>query len=129
PCSATSTNTARSKPASAPACPKASSASWLGPSNAPGTSPCYHSSKMADYTPAGWVKHIDNQVDRLLRQIDWAEVGEKGRKAVEQLRQNLADARIYSQDYELSEMREEQIDNAKKAKKWLDKAHQQILRA
>jgi hypothetical protein len=26
-------------------------------------------------------------------------------------------------------MREEQIDNSRKAKKWLDKAHQQILRA
>jgi len=84
---------------------------------------------MASYTPAGLVKQIDGQVDRLLRQIELSEVGEKGRKAVAELRQNLADARIYTQDYELSEMREEQIDNSRKAKKWLDKAHQQILRA
>jgi hypothetical protein len=56
-------------------------------------------------------------------------VNEKARQAVIELRQYLADAKIYAQDYELSEMREEQIDNAKKAKKWLEKARQAILRA
>jgi hypothetical protein len=84
---------------------------------------------MANYSPARLVKEIDTQVNMILRRIDWDEVSEKGRKAALELRQNLTDARIYAQDYELSEMREEQESNAKKAKKWLAKAHQCILRA
>ena len=46
-----------------------------------------------------------------------------------ELRQYLTDARVYAKDYELSEVREEQLDNAKKSKKWLEQARQQILRA
>jgi hypothetical protein len=84
---------------------------------------------MANYSPAGLVKQVDGQVSRILRQADLDKAEEKGRKAVAELRQNLADAKVYAQDYELSEMREEQMDNAKKAKKWLEKARQQILRA
>jgi activator of HSP90 ATPase len=84
---------------------------------------------MVNYSPAGLVKQIDLQVNMILRKTDWDEVGEKARKAVAELRQNLADAKIYAQDYELSEMRDEQLDNANKAKKWLEQARQQILRA
>jgi len=84
---------------------------------------------MADYTPAGLVKRIDTQINSILRKTDWGEVNEKGRKAVVELRQNLADARIYAADYELSEMRDEQLDNAKKAKKYLEQVRRQILRA
>lgn len=65
----------------------------------------------------------------ILRKTDWVEINDKGRKAVEELRQDLTDAKIYSTDYELSEMRDEQLVNAKKAKKWLEKARQAILRA
>lgn len=75
------------------------------------------------------IKRIDNQVSRILRQVDWSEVDQKGRLAVNDLRQSLADAKIYSQDYELSEMRDEQLDNAKKAKKYLGLARRKILRA
>ena len=84
---------------------------------------------MASAAPAGLVKQIENQVERIIRQVVWAELGEKARKAVLDLRQSLNEAKIYSNDYELSEMREEQINNAKKAKKWLDQAHRQMLRA
>ena len=84
---------------------------------------------MANYTPGGLVKQVEAQVERILRQVDWAEVNEKGRVAVAELRQSLTDARTYSQDYELSEMRQEQLDNAKKAKKYLSLARRQILRA
>jgi hypothetical protein len=45
------------------------------------------------------------------------------------LQQNLVDSRIYARDYELSESREEQVDNAKKAKKWLEQAQKNILTA
>jgi activator of HSP90 ATPase len=84
---------------------------------------------MANYSPGGLVKQVDTQINMILRKTDWDEVGEKARKAVTELRQNLADAKVYAQDYELSEMRDEQLDNAKQAKKWLDQARQQILRA
>ncbi len=84
---------------------------------------------MANYTPARLVKQIDSQVQRVLRSTDWDEVNERGRKAVAQLRQDLADARIYAADYELSEMRDERLDNAKKAKKHLEQVRRQILRA
>ena len=84
---------------------------------------------MANYTPSGLVKQIDGQVDRIVRQLNWNGANQRVRVAIAELRQNLGDARIYSQDYELSEMREEQLDNAKKAKKYLSLARRQILRA
>ena len=84
---------------------------------------------MANHTPNSLVKQVDSQVNRLLRQVDWKGTDKKGRAAVEELRQSLADAKIYTQDYELSEMRDEQLENAKKAKKWLSAARRQILRA
>ena len=68
-------------------------------------------------------------VNSILRKTDWTQINDKGRKAVAELRQNLADAKIYTADYELSEMRDEQVDNAKKANKYLERARQQILRA
>ncbi|MBX4190692.1 hypothetical protein KW794_01250 [Candidatus Saccharibacteria bacterium] len=84
---------------------------------------------MANYTPARFVKQIDGQVGMILRKTDWNEINDKGRKAVADLRQTLTDARVYAQDYELSEMRNEQLDNAKKAKKYLAQARKCILRA
>lgn len=83
---------------------------------------------MANYSPSGLVKQVETQVNMILRKIDWAQINEKGRKAVEELRQDLADAKVYSADYEVSEIREEQLDNAKQAKKWLEKARQAVLR-
>jgi ribosome-binding factor A len=79
--------------------------------------------------PSVQVKQVDAQVNSILRKTDWDEVNEKGRKAVTALRQDLSDARVYASDYELSEMRDEQLDNAKKARKYLDQARTQILRA
>lgn len=84
---------------------------------------------MASYSPGRWVKEIDGQVSRILRQVDWQQINNKAQKATDELRQNLTDARIYAQDYELSETREEQTDNAKKAKKYLEQSRQQILQA
>jgi activator of HSP90 ATPase len=72
---------------------------------------------MASSSPAALVKRIDGQVSMIIRGTDWDNINEKGRKAVAELRQDLSDARIYSQDYELSEMRDEQLDNAKKSQK------------
>ena len=41
----------------------------------------------------------------------------------------MANARIYASDYELSETRDEQLTNAKRAQQWLAKAHKEILKA
>jgi len=49
------------------------------------------------------------------------------RQTLADLRQNIHDARIYATDYELSETREEQSDNAKKAKKYLKDASDKIV--
>jgi hypothetical protein len=84
---------------------------------------------MADYSPGELVKQVERQVNSVLRRTDWAAVNGAGRKAVDELRQSLSDAKIYARDYELSEMRDEQLDNFKKAKKYLGLARRQILRA
>ena len=65
----------------------------------------------------------------LTKTVDRLEIGERGRSALVKLSQSLDGARIYSQDYEVSEMRDEQLDNAKKAKRYLEQARQAILRA
>jgi hypothetical protein len=84
---------------------------------------------MANQSPSVMVKQIDTQVSMILRKVDQYKLSEKPRNALAALRQALADARIYSRDYELSETREEQLDNAKKAKKFLEQARQSILKA
>jgi hypothetical protein len=84
---------------------------------------------MANSSTGAMVRQIDNQVGRILRQADWSKMGQKVRICIDELRQSLADAKKYSQDYELSEMRDEQLENAKKAKKYLNLARRNILRA
>ncbi|MBX4201891.1 hypothetical protein KW803_03300 [Candidatus Saccharibacteria bacterium] len=84
---------------------------------------------MNSKSPSARVKDIEGQVNRILRRVNMDEVPEKGRRAISELKQNLIDSRIYTQDYELSEMRQEQLDNAKKAKKWLNSSRAQVLRA
>jgi hypothetical protein len=80
-------------------------------------------------SPAGSVKQIETQVSMILRKVQIHKLNRKEQVILTDLRQSLADARVYTQDYELSEMRNEQVDNAKKAKKYLGQARQLILRA
>jgi hypothetical protein len=79
--------------------------------------------------PSAIVKQVDNHISTVLRKVNMRKVADREVKLLAALRQNLIDARIYAHDYELSEMREEQLDNAKRAKKYLEQARQQILRA
>lgn len=74
-------------------------------------------------------KRLEAEINMILRQVDQYKLDEKPRGAVVKLRQALVDAKIYIRDYELSEMRDAQINNAKKAKKWLEQARRQLLRA
>jgi hypothetical protein len=80
-------------------------------------------------SPSAMTKQLDNHVSRLLRRFDLAKQTRIVQEAVLGLRQNLVDARVYTNDYELSETREEQVDNAKKAKRWLEEARKNILTA
>lgn len=65
----------------------------------------------------------------ILRKINLRKVADREVKLLAGLKQNLSDARLYAHDYELSETREEQLSNAKKAKNYLEQVRQQILRA
>ncbi|HET9721787.1 MAG TPA: hypothetical protein VFP32_02040 [Candidatus Saccharimonadales bacterium] len=69
------------------------------------------------------------EIRQVLRRTDQAKLPLKYREALAQLGQNLLDIRIYVNAYEFSEDRQEQLDNAKTAKKWLTKARQYILKA
>jgi hypothetical protein len=84
---------------------------------------------MDNPSPSRMVKQVDAQISRALRKFDLRKFSSKERNILAGLQQNLEDARIYANDYELSETRQEQLDNAKKAKKWLEQARTNILTA
>jgi peptide subunit release factor RF-3 len=84
---------------------------------------------MANESPSAVIKQVDNSITMLLRKINPDQIGEKSRDAIAKLKQALIDSRIYSRDYELSETRDEQVANAKKANKYIEQARQSILRA
>jgi hypothetical protein len=80
-------------------------------------------------SPSRMVKQLELQVNSNLRKFDFRKLSTNERDILAKLQQNLVDSRIYTRDYELSESREEQVDNAKKAKKWLEQAQKNILTA
>lgn len=80
-------------------------------------------------SPSVLIKRLDADVRQILRKVDLDELSSKHRDLLADLQQDLVDARIYSNSYELSETKEEQLDNAKRAKSWLKKAHKRILTA
>jgi hypothetical protein len=80
-------------------------------------------------SPSKVIKQISAQINRILRSIDLRTLGNKERKILNGLQQNLNDSRIYLQAYELSETREEQKGNVKIAEEWLEQARKNILSA
>jgi len=80
-------------------------------------------------SPSRKIKQLDSQISNILRGFDIRKLSSKEREIISKLQRNLTDSRIYSADYELSETRDEQLDNAKKAKKWLEQARKNILTA
>lgn len=80
-------------------------------------------------SPSAAIKDIEGQIRRVLRTVDESALAKKPRAFISDLRQVIVDAKIYATDYELSEMREEQLDNAKQAKRYLEKARADILGA
>jgi hypothetical protein len=79
--------------------------------------------------PSIRVKRLEADVRQILRKTNERKLERKYRNTLAELSQNLADIRIYINAYEFSEDRQEQLDNAKIAKKWLERARQNILKA
>lgn len=79
--------------------------------------------------PSVAAKRLEADIRQVLRKTDQAKIELKYRNALADLRQNLVDIRIYINAYEFSEERQEQLDNSKTAKKWLERARQNILKA
>ncbi|HEX5448119.1 MAG TPA: hypothetical protein VFW90_02880 [Candidatus Saccharimonadales bacterium] len=75
------------------------------------------------------VKRLEAQVSSALRPVDRQALDRRERELLAKLVQSLTDSRIYSQSYELSETRDEQLKNAREAKKWLGRARRDILKA
>jgi hypothetical protein len=84
---------------------------------------------MDNSSPSRKVKQLDSQISNILRKVYLRKLSSKERDVLSMLQQNLVDSRIYIRDYELSETREEQLDNSKEAKKWLEQARKNILAA
>lgn len=84
---------------------------------------------MEQASPSQITKQLEAQVRAILRQHDIRSMASQPRLAVEKLTQNLADGRVYSQDFELSETDEDRAKNARLAKKWLDQAQKRIITA
>jgi hypothetical protein len=80
-------------------------------------------------SPSRRVKQLDTQINTILRRFDLRTLTTKERDVLAKLQQNLNDSRIHTTDYELSETRDEQQDNANRAKKWLEQARTNILAA
>jgi hypothetical protein len=84
---------------------------------------------MANESPAAQAKNLETRVNSILRKFDFSRLNTDQRESLLALRQDLVNARIYTTDYELSETREEQLQNAKRAKQWLASARKKILKA
>jgi uncharacterized membrane-anchored protein len=79
--------------------------------------------------PSIRVKRLEAEVRQVLRKISESKLDRKYRNALTELRQNLVDIRIYTNAYEFSEERPEQMENAKKAKEYLKEAQAHILKS
>jgi hypothetical protein len=67
-------------------------------------------------SPSRRLSRLDAEVNRVLAKYDLRKLGSKERKFLADLQQNLSGFRVYTNDYELSETREEQLKNAKTLK-------------
>ena len=84
---------------------------------------------MADLSPSVAVKRLENEVRVALRKVDSRKLDRRERDTLAKMEQAFEEARIYARDYEMSEMLDEQIANAKGARKWLARARSGILKA
>jgi hypothetical protein len=78
--------------------------------------------------PSIRVKRLEADIRQILRKTNEGKLDRKYRNSLIELRQNMVDIRIYTNAYEFSEERPEQMQNAKTAKKYLEQAKQHILK-
>lgn len=75
------------------------------------------------------MQRVEGELKGLLRRVDIDSLNTDEKKAVASIRRLTVDVRLDIRDYELSETREEQLQNAAEAKKRLDKLQKAILAA
>jgi hypothetical protein len=80
-------------------------------------------------SPFTLAKRLENQIVSVLSPLDIFTMPHSERKLITELRRDMADAKLDTRDYELSETRDEQLDNAKIAKERLDQVRKLILAA
>jgi hypothetical protein len=75
------------------------------------------------------IKQLEIHINGILSSVDLYELERTQQKIVVALKRELVDARLDIRDYELSETRNEQLENAKNARKRIDTLRMQILSA
>jgi hypothetical protein len=78
-------------------------------------------------SPSLRIRRLELEFNRILRAMDSDEVGSKEKIVLAKVHQAFVDGRKYISSYEYSETREEQLDSAKTAKKYLNEARKYIL--
>lgn len=84
---------------------------------------------MSQPSPYLLTKALETQIGGILMPIDVIDLDQVARKLVVGMKRGIIDARLDARDYELSETREEQLKNAKAAKKRLKQLEHDILAA
>ena len=84
---------------------------------------------MEQVSPFNLIKQLEGSISRQLAGLDLLELPVNQRNTVTRLKRDLVDARLDVRDYELSETRQQQLDNAKLASKRLHQVNHYILLA
>ncbi len=84
---------------------------------------------MENTSPFLAMQRVEGQLKSLLRQVDTDLLNTEEKRLLASLKRLAIDARLDIRDYELSETREEQLGEAKDAKKLLVKLEKAILAA
>ena len=82
---------------------------------------------MANSSLLTLVKRLETDVRLALRRVDVSHFSRGQKEQLSQLNQYLLDARRYTEAYELSETRQQQIEASRFAKRWLKSAGKNIL--
>jgi hypothetical protein len=77
-------------------------------------------------SPFVLVKRLEADVLRVVSQLDITYLSTDEQHTIARLKNNLIDARLEIQDYELAETREDQLRNATNSKKYLQKVRTMI---
>jgi hypothetical protein len=75
------------------------------------------------------IKRLDGQINLIQRRLNFSLLSKKENDNLSSLHQNLADARVYAQEFELAETDEDRQKNAVVAKRWLSASQKRIMLA